>query len=486
MRGHGRLALRRELKRGPRVATASDVHVDRFLNVCPMHADRTSLIDLGMLPDATGAWPLGPWLDRTHSRPAHEALKRLVTESLADAATVRARQELLCALADVARVVPWVELNALAARAEQFLSSNYVLIPQAHVPRLLFAARYPEILTFVDERLRTVHALLALADTIHTRLAALPHDEAFASVVGAFHASVHDARRAQLRDAVAGGQKLSIAGLDVMVRGGDAIRADAADAAPLMRDVLLALLNAIVQLDAFCSIAVASAQLVGVLPDVNDRELGTLALGDLRHPLLSHGVSNDVALDDAERVLMLTGPNMAGKSTLLRAVGIAVYCAHLGMKVAARSARIPWHDEMLVSLTVRDNLQRGESLYLAEVRRVRTIVDAVDRGQSVFAIFDEVFRGTNISDATQATTLLVDGLARAEHGTFVIASHLADVAAARRDAQGVSCWCMEVDMLGDMPRFTYRMRPGVSAVHLGMILLDAEGVGPVLRRMAAR
>lgn len=148
---------------------------------------------------------------------------------------------------------------------------------------------------------------------------------------------------------------------------------------------------------------------------------------------------NDLPLAANERVLFLTGPNLAGKSTLLRAIGIATYCAHLGMAVAARIARIPLHDRLIVSITVRDSLQRGESLDLAEIRRVRAVVEAVERGDAVVAIFDEVFRGTNIKDATQATSLLVDGLAKALHGTFVIASHFADVATTHEDRVGVAC-----------------------------------------------
>jgi DNA mismatch repair ATPase MutS len=144
------------------------------------------------------------------------------------------------------------------------------------------------------------------------------------------------------------------------------------------------------------------------------------------------------------------------------------------------------YDQLLASITVRDNLTRGESLYLSEIRRVRLIVDAVDRGHSVLALFDEVFRGTNIMDATEATLLLVDGLSRAAHGTFFIASHLAEVARARTQARGVACWCMGIDMSGNTPQFTYRMERGISEVHLGMMLLDAEGVGPILRRLAAR
>ena len=453
-----------------------------------MHADATSLKELGLLPDASGAWPLASWLDNTHARPSYDALTRLIASPLADTDGICARQALLLQLVSVAKEVPWADLQVLAVQVEGFLSSNYVIVPTALMRRTVFAARFGDIVTYVTKQLRAVDTLLTLSDQVYGRIGALRGDATFVGVVTALEMAAEHPQRERLRAAVADGHALSLAGLDGMVRnksagaaqGSKAVRNDA----PL-RDVLEALVAAIWQLDAFCSLATASAAVGGVLPRVVTKGEAAMSMDGLRHPLLPKGVTNDVHLADAERVFFLTGPNMAGKSTLLRALGIAVYCAHLGMAVAARVACIPMFDQLLVSMTVRDNLQRGESLYLAEIRRVRTIVEAVDRGDAVMAIFDEVFRGTNIKDAVQATLLLVDGLARAPHGMFVIASHLAEVAESRAEHAGMGCWCMDVDITGDSPKFTHRVRRGVSDVHLGMVLLDAKGVGPVLRRMAA-
>ena len=211
----------------------------------------------------------------------------------------------------------------------------------------------------------------------------------------------------------------------------------------------------------------------------------TMRIEGIRHPLLPNGVTSDLLLAADERKLFLTGPNMAGKSTLLRAMGIAAYCAHLGMALAARAAMVPLYDRLMVSITVRDNLQRGESAYPAEARRVRAVVKAMVSGDAIVVSVDEAFRRTNIKDATQATSLLVDGLATASHGTFVIASHVAGVAASRTDHGGVACWRMDVDVAGDTPVFTHRVSRGVSDVHHGMLLFNADGVGPMLRRMAA-
>ncbi len=452
-----------------------------------MRADTASLTELGLLPDASGAWPLASWLDTTHSPAGHQALKTLIAAPLGTVEEIRARQQLLPHLLRLTNEVPWADWLQQAVQVENYLSSNYVLVPVTFAERALFAWRFRDIVAYVKVQLRAVDALLTLSELVYGRIRSLPGDALFVAARDAFDAAVNHPHRSVLRSAVARGG--DVTALDSVVRNVKTIDANTPYGMPQrtvsLRAALQALIAALALLDALCSLASASAAIAGALPTVVPHASGALAFDGLHHPLLPNGVANSVALATDERVVFLTGPNMAGKSTLLRAIGIAVHCAHLGMATSARRACIPLYDQLLVSITVRDNLRRGESLYLAEVRRVRTIVEAVDRGDAVLALCDEVFRGTNIKDATQATGLLVDGLARAPSGTFVIASHLAEVAEARTTSAGVGCWCMEVESTG-VPTFSYRVGRGVSDVHLGMVLLDAEGVGPMLRRMATQ
>ena len=450
-----------------------------------MRAERASLAELGLLPDAASRWPLATWLDHTHAKPAHDALKRLIASPLGDLHELRSRQALLPQLAAVAPLVPWHELQTLATQVARYLSSNVELVPVTTIERAVFVVRYRDIVADVSQQLQAVDMLLRVSAQVGSRIASITADSTFAAVVDAFAAATQDSRGRQLRLAVERRNTMRLVGFAPVVRA-KKMPAGHQGSNPIpFTAVLQSLIEAIWQLDAFCSLASASAAIRGVVPEMVPRGAAPMMFEGIRHPLLPNGVPNDLPLAANERVLFLTGPNMAGKSTLLRAIGIAAYCAHLGMAVAARAAMVPLYDRLMVSITVRDNLQRGESLYLAEVRRVRAVVEAVVSGDAVVAIFDEVFRGTNIKDATQATSLLVDGLASASHGAFVIASHFADVAAARTDHGGIACWRMEVDLAGDTPVFTHRVSRGVSDVHLGMMLLDAEGVGPMLRSMAA-
>lgn len=444
-----------------------------------MRVDRASLVELGLLPDAADVWPLSSLLDHTHARPAREALKRLLAEPLTTASEILARQRLLPALHRELGAIPWREVHANATKVEQALSSNFILAPISQMRMAAFAVSHKNIVQFAAQLAADVHRLLEGMRALSSRLAALEGDAAFNRLRDEIVAIVDDPRGRVVSDRVRQGGLWRMATCDAIVRG------DSAPDEISYRDQLRALSKAVSQLDAWCSLAEASSLVRGTPPTLVARD-GALQLTELRHPLLPDGVANDVRFDSNDRVCFLTGPNMAGKSTALRATGLAVCFAHLGMVVPAGEATVPVFDRLVVSIAVQDNLDRHESLFLAEVRRVKRVVEAVTRGESVCAIVDEVFRGTNVKDAGQATGLLVDGLARAPHGSFIIASHLAEVGSARVSSTGVACRFMDATVDGESYRFTYRMRDGVSDVHLGMRLLDAEGVGGMLRALAAQ
>ncbi|MBY0488320.1 MAG: hypothetical protein K2R93_00650 [Gemmatimonadaceae bacterium] len=444
-----------------------------------MQTDRASLVELGLLPDDTGAWPLSSLFDHTHARAGHEALKRLLVTPLTSIAEIEARQALLPKLARALQGVSWRDLHALAQQVEQGLSSNYVLAPSSRVEVMAFAMQHRAIVTFAAQLVERVHQLRQLMRPIADQVSGLSGDAAFLALRDGLAIAMADARGQILSDAVYAGGATRLAACDTLVRG------SGTDTEVAYRDQLRVVIAAVGQLDAWCVLARASASLEGAVPRMVARD-GTLQLEALRHPLLPDGVTNTVQLGARDRVCFLTGPNMAGKSTVLRAMGLAVYFAHLGLAVPAVSATIPLVERFVVSIAVRDDLARRESLYLAEVRRVKRVVEAVTRCEAVFAIMDEVFRGTNIKDATAATSLLVDGLAAASVGRFIIASHLAEVGSARETLAGVRCLFMEAEVQGDAIRFSYLLRPGVSDVHLGMRLLDAEGVGGMLRALISR
>ena len=123
------------------------------------------------------------------------------------------------------------------------------------------------------------------------------------------------------------------------------------------------------------------------------------------------------------------------------------------------------------SIQVADNLSAGESLYLAEVRRMRTFALALhDHGSSI-AVMDEPFHGTNVQDAAEATLAVVLRLAAHPNVHVFVASHLVELVPRLADDPRVRLLHFAADVAGERSRFDYRLREGASDQRLGMLLL---------------
>jgi hypothetical protein len=151
--------------------------------------------------------------------------------------------------------------------------------------------------------------------------------------------------------------------------------------------------------------------------------LESTALG---HPLLSEDVrvTNDVSVGPPGTFLLVTGSNMSGKSTLLRAIGLNVVLAQAGAPVCAASFRAP-PVALHTSMRIRDSLERGVSYFMAEVLRLRQIVEtarAASEGRLVMYLFDEMLQGTNAAERTVAAQRILDFLASA-HAIGALATH---------------------------------------------------------------
>ncbi len=126
-------------------------------------------------------------------------------------------------------------------------------------------------------------------------------------------------------------------------------------------------------------------------------------------------MANDVSLHREKNLVFLTGANMAGKSTFLRALSTALYVAHMGFPVAAEAMEFSVMDGIYTTVNLPDNLGIGASHFYAEVLRVKKVAAELSMGKSLFIVFDELFRGTNVKDAHEATVAV--SLAFAERRT---------------------------------------------------------------------
>jgi DNA mismatch repair ATPase MutS len=237
---------------------------------------------------------------------------------------------------------------------------------------------------------------------------------------------------------------------------------------------LEAILDALGEIDAMWSLATSTAERGWTYP----RPATRLSVQGLRHPFLDagDGVANDLAFDHAIRVCVVTGPNMAGKSTFLRAIAMAVLLAHAGCGVPAASMEFPAVATIFSSVQITDDLAAGESFYLAEVRRIRALALALHEHRSMLAVLDEPFRGTNVHDAAEASLAVISRLVEHPAALVFVATHVAEVATALREDPRVRFLHFSADVTGDRPVFDYKVRDGVSTQRLGMTLLRQERV----------
>jgi DNA mismatch repair ATPase MutS len=195
------------------------------------------------------------------------------------------------------------------------------------------------------------------------------------------------------------------------------------------------------------------------------------------HPCLEKAVPNSVQLDAGNNVIFLTGANMAGKSTFMKSFGIAVYLAHMGFPVPAKSMRFSVKDGIYTSINVPDNLNMGYSHFYAEVLRVKKIAEEVSAPKNLVVIFDELFKGTNVKDAYDATLAVSEVFAEHRNCFFIISTHIVEVGQALGErTHNIRFVYMPTEMQGKVPVYTYRAREGISSDRHGMMIIENERI----------
>ncbi|WP_299594586.1 hypothetical protein [uncultured Microbulbifer sp.] len=246
------------------------------------------------------------------------------------------------------------------------------------------------------------------------------------------------------------------------------------------KDTLSRLMALNYELEALVSMADANSEHGFVLPKIGDGPLQVTAEG-LYHPYLTDPIANPATLNQQRRILFLTGPNMAGKTTYLRAFATALYLAHLGMGVPARAFQFVPMQWLFSSISLTDDLRRGVSYFRAEALRVKAVAEAVARGDRVLALMDEPFKGTNVKDAFEASLAILERFSIRENCLFMFSSHQIELSGhLHRLHNQVDCRYFEAVEAEDRLRFDYKLRSGISDQRLGMRVLREEGVFALL------
>jgi DNA mismatch repair protein MutS len=202
----------------------------------------------------------------------------------------------------------------------------------------------------------------------------------------------------------------------------------------------------------------------------------------LRHPGLIKGVANPLAQDEHQNLMFLTGANMAGKSTFMKSFGIAVYLAHMGFPVAAKDMVFSVCDGIYSSINVADDLNLGHSHFYAEVLRVKTVAEEVALGKNLVVLFDELFKGTNVKDAYDGTLSVTAAFAKYRNCFYIVSTHIIEVGEAlKSEGDHIRFAYLPTVMEGNVPKYTYQIREGITNDRQGMMIIENEGILDMIR-----
>ncbi len=241
------------------------------------------------------------------------------------------------------------------------------------------------------------------------------------------------------------------------------------------RGTIEALLRLVFEIDALVSMATAIRDHHLLIPSVSEGVVQFIADG-VWHPFVERPVANPLTVDQERRLVFITGPNMAGKTTYLRACGVAMYLSHLGMGVPASAFHFSPCDSLFSAISLADSIRGGASFFQAEALRLKDIALALSEGRRVAALLDEPFMGTNVKDAIDASRGILTRLASKEGSVFLVSSHLIELSDALLETGYVTCTHFEAVEHEDLLQFDYHIRPGVSKQRLGVRVLQEHGV----------
>ena len=154
------------------------------------------------------------------------------------------------------------------------------------------------------------------------------------------------------------------------------------------------------------------------LPEYVEGRSPVLEVEEFVHPLIEDPVANSIKHSGLGSLYLITGPNMSGKSTFLKSIGVLTYCAHLGIPVPAKHMKTSIFDGMFTTINLPDNMNQGLSHFLAEVRRIKDMVSLLEKRNRIIVILDELFRGTNVKDAYDGTIMIIELLSKIEGPIF--------------------------------------------------------------------
>lgn len=239
--------------------------------------------------------------------------------------------------------------------------------------------------------------------------------------------------------------------------------------------------RAVANLDCLASLARAALKDRYVRPEIADIRDGHIVIRDGRHPMVEHAlqhkmfVPNDTELNHRnQEVLVITGPNMAGKSTYMRQVAILVIMAQTGSFIPARSASISPVDSIFTRVGATDDISTGQSTFMVEMQEVSYILRNATKNSLI--LLDEIGRGTSTYDGMSIARAVVEYLVKKVHGFTLFATHYHELAELAAESEKIKNYTVTVKERGKDITFLRRIVPGCADKSYGIHVARLAGL----------
>lgn len=236
-------------------------------------------------------------------------------------------------------------------------------------------------------------------------------------------------------------------------------------------------LETIGELDALCSLGTfAYNHPAYTYPELAEKPFCFLATR-MGHPLMppAQCVKNDATLPSRPFFLIITGANMAGKSTYLRTIGVNYLLACIGAPVCCDKLVLYPH-QLITSLRTSDSLSDNESYFFAELKRLKRIIDLLNQGQQLFIILDEILKGTNSLDKQKGSFELIRQFMRLKANGIIATHDLLLGSLIEQFPDEIRNYCFEADIKDNELTFSYQLREGVAQNMNACFLMRKMGI----------
>lgn len=228
--------------------------------------------------------------------------------------------------------------------------------------------------------------------------------------------------------------------------------------------------------EAYISISLKVIEHQFIFPVLSQKN--EIDLVDFYYPLLKNPIKN--SFKTSKKVIVLTGANMSGKSTFFRAISFCSYLGNLGLPIPCKSATIPFYHTISINIDHTDNVLKGYSHFMNEIMNLKNFIISSKNDVNSFAIFDELFSGTNSVDATNLLAKTIKGLRLYQNSLTFISTHYYEIQEELEQLDDIEFLHLECVIEENRPIYTYKIKNGWSDIRVGQLIFENEGLNDLL------